>query len=252
VEPLDPALARRLAAWKSPSLGEEIGLAAYGSSGRPMVLFPSDSGDHLEAERFGLVKAVEPFLLAGRLRLFTLDTINRRAWGNPDVPAAEQARLQALYMKYVEEEVVPYVREACGNSALRLSAAGARFGAFHAANALLRRPDLFDTVIAMCGFFDLAPHHLRGYSDDNSYYNNPVWYLPGLTGNYLDLLRDACTIHLVTGQGPQETPDASFQLSAILSSKGIPHTIDLWGSDVTNDWVWWKKMLPHVIEKLGG
>jgi esterase/lipase superfamily enzyme len=167
------------------------------------------------------------------------------------MPAADRTRLQALYMKYVEEEVVPYVRERCGDSALRLSTAGASFGAFHAANALFRRPDLFDTVVAMCGFFDLAPHHLRGYSDDDSYYNNPVWYLPGLTGDYLDLLRDACSIYLVTGQGTRETRDASLQLSSILSSKGIPHTIDLWGSDVTSDWAWWRKMLPHAATKLG-
>ena len=34
---------------------------------------------------------------------------------------------------------------------------GASFGAFHACNVLFRRPDLFDTLIAMSGFYDLEP-----------------------------------------------------------------------------------------------
>ncbi len=252
METLDPALPRRRAAWSSLNLEEEIALTAFGEFGRPLLLFPSDSGGDGEAERLGLVRSVEPFLLAGHLRLYAVESINRRSWGNADIGAAEQARLQALYVKYVEEEVVPFVREDCGDPDVRLTAAGAGFGAFHAANALFRRPDLFEAVVAICGFFDLAPHHLRGYSDDNCYYNNPVWYLPGLTGTYLDLLRDACSIYLVTGQGSRDTHDASLHLSSILSSKGIPHTIDLWGADVTSEPAWWGKMLARAVEKLGG
>lgn len=222
----------------------------YGTTGRAILLFPSATGDHLDAEDSGLVKAIEPFLLSGHLRAAAVDTINRRAWANSDVPIAEQARQQALYSTFLEEEVVPRVRTGTGDAA-RIAAAGASFGAFHAANAFLRRPDLFDALIAMSGFFDLAPNFLRGYSDDNCYYNNPAWYLPRLEGNYLDLLRDTTAIYLVTGRGPYEMPDASFGLSSILSSKGIPHTLDIWGTDVSHEPVWWRKMLAHAVEKLG-
>ena len=52
---------------------------------------------------------------------------------------------------------------------------GASFGAFYSANAFFRKPWLFDTLIAMSGFYDLAPHYLRGYSDDNCYYNNAAF-----------------------------------------------------------------------------
>ena len=197
------------------------------------------------------MKCLEPRLLSGRLRAFCVDTINRRAWANPDAPVEDQARLQALYAAFVEEEVVPVIRTECGDESIRVAVAGASFGAFHAANALFRRPDLFEALVAMSGFYDLAPHYLRGYSDDNCYYNNPAWYVPGLTGTYLDLLRDTCSIYIVTGRGPYEMPDASFGLSSILSSKGIPHILDIWGTDVSHDWVWWRKMLAQAATKLG-
>jgi esterase/lipase superfamily enzyme len=226
-------------------------VVSYGTTGRPLLLFPTAAGDPFDNENFGLVKALEPFLLSGRLRVFSIDTINRRAWMNPDAAVEEQARLQSLYSRFVEEEVVPFIRSAAGDDGLRVTAAGASFGAFHAANALFRRPDLFETLVAMSGFYDLAPHYLRGYSDDDCYYNNPPWYLPRLEGKYLDLLRDATSIYLVSGRGPYEMPDASFGLSSILSSKGIPHTLDIWGTDVSHEWIWWRKMIAHAATKLG-
>jgi len=149
----------------------------------------------------------------------------------------------------VEEEVVPYIRTACGAD-VRIGTTGASFGAFHAANTLFRRPDLFDTLIAMSGFYDLAPDYLHGYSDDNCYYNNPAWYTPGLAGHHLDLLRRNCRIVIVTGQGDYEAPAESQRLSEILSRKAIPHVMDLWGHDVNHDWPWWRKMLPHYVDNL--
>jgi hypothetical protein len=56
---------------------------------------------------------------------------------------------------YVEDEVVPHIRRCLKNPSARIGVTGASFGAFHAANAFFRRPDLFDTLIGMSGFYDL-------------------------------------------------------------------------------------------------
>ena len=98
------------------------------------------------------------------------------------MPVSEQGRRQALYARYVEDEVVPYIRHACGDPGARIATAGASFGAFHAANSLFRRPDLFDGLIAMSGFYDLEPDYMKGYSDTDCYFNNPAWYLRELSG----------------------------------------------------------------------
>jgi esterase/lipase superfamily enzyme len=167
------------------------------------------------------------------------------------LPVREQARRQGLYSRYLEEEVVPFIRHTCQSPDIRIATAGASFGAFHAANTLFRRPDLFDGVIAMSGFYDLGPDYLRGYSDDNAFFNNPAWYLPNLEGQPLHLLQTSAQIHILSGQGAYEAPHASRQLAEILDRKGIPYLLDLWGHDVSHDWPWWRKMLPYSIEKMG-
>jgi len=247
---IDPALARRLDGWHSPTTSLDMPIVSYGHGGRPLLLFPTAAADYLENERFFLVKALEPALLAGQVRVFSIDSINRYAWMDPKVPVAEQARRQALYSHYVEDEVVPYIRHACGNPSARIATAGASFGAFHAANMLFRRPDLFDAVIAMSGFYDLEGGYLKGYGDDNCYQNNPCWYLRDLEGERLHLLRTASRIVIVSGRGAYEKPEASQQLADVLASRAIPHTIEFWGHDVNHDWPWWRRMLPHYLGQL--
>src|SRR5262249_17448376 len=157
-------------------------------------------------------------------RVFSIDSINRHAWMNDSVSIPEKARRQALYASYIEEEVVPFIRTACGGASwIRLGASGASFGAFHAANQFFRRQDLFDTLIAMSGFYDLEPTYTHGYRDDNTYYNNPVAYLANVHDDWtLDKLRHS-SIHILSGRGAHEAPHRSEQLSHVLNDKGVPH-----------------------------
>ena len=201
MEYVDSNLPRRIDGWHSPALGMDMPVVSYGHRGHPLLLFPTAAADFLENERFFLIKAVEPAIMEGRVRVFSIESINRYAWMDRALPVPEQARRQALYMRYLEDEVVPYIRRAVNDAGARIATSGASFGAFHAANTLLRRPDLFDTVIAMSGFYDLAGDYFKGYSDEACYFNNPTWYVPSLEGPYLDLLRNHCRIIISTGQG---------------------------------------------------
>jgi esterase/lipase superfamily enzyme len=237
--------------WHSPHLGQGMPIVSYGHWGHPLLLYPTAAADFLENERFHLVQAIEPQIRAGKVRVFSIDSINRQAWMDRQLPVQEQARRQLLYSQYVEEEVVPYIRHICGAPDIRIATTGASFGAFHAANALFRRPDLFDAVIGMAGFYDLGPDYFKGYSDDNCYFNNPSWFVPNLSGEMLELVKSS-HIHLLTGQGNYESPDSSRRFSAILHDKGIPHHLDVWGHDVDHDWPWWRKMLPYAIDRMEG
>lgn len=237
--------------WHSPSLGQDMPIVSYGHWGHPILLFPTAAADFLENERFGLVGAIASMINDGRVRLFSINSINNQSWMDDNLPVPEKARRQALYNRYIEDEVVPYIRTVSQNGELRIATAGASFGGFHAANTLFRRPDLFDATIAMSGFYDLSSDYLRGYTDDNVYFNNPAWYLPKLDGHNLHLLREHTKIHILTGQGAYEAPHASRQLSDLLHQKGIPHFLDMWGHDVDHDWPWWLKMLPYSIERMG-
>jgi len=248
MEYVDPHLPRHIFGWHSHRLGLDMPIVSYGYAGHPLLLLPTAQADFLENERFFLIKAIEKHIFEGRVRVFSIDSINRYAWMNDDVHPLEKARRQRLYAEYIEQEVVPHIRRVVEGDA-RIAISGASFGAFHAANQFFRRPDLFDTLIAMSGFYNLEPGYTEGYMNDDIYFNNPVSYVANMSEGDRDLIRHHCQIHIVTGQGAYEAPHASERLSSLLWDKGIWHNFDKWGHDVNHDWPWWRRMLDHYVDQ---
>jgi esterase/lipase superfamily enzyme len=241
---------RRTTAWYSQNLGMEMPLVAYGHAGYPLLMFPTAAADYLEYERFHLVDAIQPLIEAGRVRAYSINSVNRYSLLNEQASPPWKAELLTRYDRYIIDEVLPLIRNDTGNPEARPITTGASLGAFLSANAYFRHPDLLRGVIAMSGSYDIRSY-LRGYTDDNVYFNNPMDYLRNLNDDYhLPLLRRADAIFILSGQGAYEAPERSRQLSQLLDSKGIPHTLDLWGHDVNHDWPWWRKMLPYYLDKL--
>jgi esterase/lipase superfamily enzyme len=229
----------------------EMPLVAYGHAGRPLLMFPTAAADYLEYERFHLVDAIKPLIEAGRVRAYSINSVNRYSLLNDKASPEWKAELLTRFDRYITDEVLPLIRNDMGGGAdARPVTTGASLGAFLSANAYFRHPDLFRGVIAMSGSYDIRSY-LKGYQDDNVYFNNPVDYLSNLNDNhYLPMLRRAEAIIIVTGQGAYEAPERSRHLSEVLNSKGIPHALELWGHDVNHDWPWWRKMLPYYLDKL--
>ena len=99
----------------------------------------------------------------------------------------------------------------------------------------------------MSGVYDLTTY-TRGYWDDQVYFNSPIHYMPNLNDDYyLPRLQHARHIHILSGSGSYEAPHAAHNLSGILHSKGIPHELDIWGTDMTHDWPTWRDMLPYYV-----
>ncbi|HCF62548.1 MAG TPA: hypothetical protein DFS52_31730 [Myxococcales bacterium] len=243
---------REIHGWHSPRLNMYMPLVQYGHWGHPLLLLPTAQADHLEYERYGLIDAVRHHLEAGRVRIFSVDSINNHAWMNSWVSYPEKSARQAAFSAYIEEELVPHIRDCVKDESARIGVAGASFGAFHAANLFFRRPDLFDCLVGMSGFYDLS-WLLHGYSDENVYFNNPMWFVANMTDHaQLETLRNHSQIHLVSGQGDWEVPGASQRFSTLLWSKGIPHNLDLWGRDIPHEWWSWHRMLDHYLgQRLG-
>ena len=227
----------------------EMPLVAYGRAGQTLLMLPTAAADYLEYERFYLVDAIKPFIEAGRIRAYSINSVNRHSLLNEQMPPHLKAELLTRYDRYITEEVLPLIRREAGEDARPITT-GASLGAFLAANEYFKHPDLFRGVIALSGSYDIRSY-LDGFYDDNVFFNNPVDYLSGLNDDhFLPILRKADSIYIMSGQGAYEEPKRSQQLSEILESKGIPHTLDLWGPDVNHDWPWWRKMLPHVLGKI--
>ena len=239
---------RRTTAWYSQNLGMEMPIVAYGHAGYPLLMFPTAAADFLEYERFHLVDSIRHLVEAGRVRAYSVNSVNRYALMNDQAPPHVKAELLSRFDRYVTDEVLPLIRHETGD--LNPVTTGASMGAYLAANTYFRHPDVVRGVIAMSGSYDVRAY-FDGYSDDNVYFNNPISYLPNLDDDYfLPRLRAADAIVILTGQGAWEAPQRSRDLSDILRAKGIPHTLDVWGHDVDHDWPWWRKMLPYWLERL--
>ncbi len=241
---------RRITAWFSHRLGMEMPLVAYGHAGYPLLMFPTAGADFLEYERFHLVDSIRYLVEAGRVRVYSINSVNRYSLLNEEASPAWKAELLSRYDTYITEEVLPLVRNDTGDGGARPLVTGASLGAFLSANTYFRHPDLLRGIIAMSGSYDVRSY-LQGYHDENVYFNNPLSYLPNLNDDYyLPRLRQADAIYILTGQGSYEAPERSRDLSSALHAKGIPHTLDMWGYDVDHDWPWWRKMLDHYCGKL--
>lgn len=219
----------------------------YGHFGFALLLFPTATADHLEHERFHLIDAIRPQIEAGKVKVFSVDSINRESWFAPGVPPRRKAVRQQEYNAYLAEEVLPFIHTHC-RGRVPTVAGGAGFGALLAANLVFRRPDLVDGCVALSGTYDLKPY-ADGYWDEDVYFNSPLDYLPDLADEpTLARLRGMSHLHFVSGQGAHENPGSAVALGRVLAAKGIPHEVDLWGHDVNHDWPWWRKMLPHYID----
>jgi esterase/lipase superfamily enzyme len=150
------------------------------------------------------------------------------------------------FNQYVFNEVVPFIKSMTSQET-PIIATGASLGALHSANLYFKRPDLLDGVIAMSGVYDLKTY-TKGYYDEDVYFNSPVDYLPKLNDDYyLPILRNARHIHILSGSGDYESPEASKRLAGILYDKGITYELDIWGPDMRHDWPTWRAMLPYYI-----
>ncbi|MFN8346591.1 MAG: alpha/beta hydrolase-fold protein [Spirosomataceae bacterium] len=238
---------RELHHWYSPALNKNMEIAVYGHYGFALLMIPTAASDYLEYERFGLIDAISQPINEGKVKVFSVNSINTESWLNQHMSGRDKALRHHLFNEYIFNEVVPFIKNSTSPET-PIIITGASFGALHSANLFFRRPDLFTGVIAMSGCYDLTAY-THGYYDDNVYFNSPVHYLKNLTDEtYLSRYRQNKHIHIVTGSGSYEDPDSSRYLSSILSATNIPHHLDVWGHDIPHDWPSWHKMLPYYLE----
>jgi esterase/lipase superfamily enzyme len=237
--------------WNSPALGQDMELKIYGYYGKPIVVFPAQSGRFYDFENFGMVGAIADYIESGQVKLFCVDSIDAQSWSNREAHPADRARRHQDYDQYITAEVVPFIHKHCMGSDQKYITTGVSMGAYHAANFFFRHPDIFDTTIALSGVYRLNMF-IGNYMDENVYYNSPINYLPGMEDPwYLDQYRQS-NIIICCGQGAWEDDMIAdtHTIKQILEAKEIPHWIDFWGYDVNHDWPWWRKMLPYFLDNL--
>jgi esterase/lipase superfamily enzyme len=235
--------------WHSPRLGIELGVVVYGHWGPPLVGFPTSAEDEWELENQGMVGALAEFIDAGRIKLYAVNSVNGLSFYNKGAHPFHRSYVQAMFDAYLLEEVVPFIWNDCQTQGIGIATMGASFGAYHAANTLFKHPDVIKKCFAMSGVYDLK-RFMDGMYDDNFYFNNPVDYLTNLNDAALLGQLATCDIHIATGTGPWEDSGPSYQLSEVLSRKGIRHHLDNWGPQGGHDWPYWKHQMREYVSRL--
>jgi len=213
-------------------------LLRFGHAGAPVIAFPTSMGRFYQWEDFGLVGALEPAIAAGRARLWCVDSVDGESWYAADRPPGERVRRHLAYERYLLDEVLPGLPGPPVTT-------GPSFGAFHAVLSCLRHPDRFRGWVALSGVFDNS-RWLDGYHGDDTYFTNPLAFLPGLRDErLLAPLRAMAPAVVATGEEDANVRD-SLRLAEELRAKGIAVQLDVlpgW----QHDWPYWQAMIRRYL-----
>lgn len=170
----------------SYNLNREMEFKVYGHRGKPVLFIPCQAGRFYDFENFHMDDVFRPYIDAGEIMVFSIDTIDNETWadhgGNPRARIEQHER----WFNYIVDEMVPQIRHLAGERnwcQMPIMPFGCSMGAMHAANLFFRRPDLFDSVLALSGVYD-SFDSFGDYMDDLVYRNSPYHYLSGMSEDH--------------------------------------------------------------------
>ena len=233
--------------WHSDRVQREVQLVRWGTFGQPLLLFPTAGGDAEEVERMHLVGALMPLIEAGKLKVYSCDSVAGAALLAREKNARHQMWLQNQFHQYIRHEVVPAIRKDCQDEEVEIWAAGASIGAFHSVAVVCRFPDVFSRACAISGTYDLRRFYDAKEFTDDFWVSSPLHFVPTLGGRHLEVLRTRYVL-LPSGQGRAEDIGESWRMAKVLGAQGVPNRVDPWGAEWHHDWPTWRKMLPQILE----
>ena len=241
----------------SQALGRDMECKVYGHAGRPVLFIPCQDGRFFDFENFKMTDAWAPWIDAGAVMVFSIDTIDRETWSDKQGDPYWRVRRYEQWIAYITDEMVPFMRSMVnGRNGWQgepgVLVFGCSLGATHAANLYLRRPDLFSGCLALSGIYT-ADYGFGGYMDEVVYQNSPVHYMANLPEDhpYIGIFNNQRSA-ICVGLGPWEIPDTTRRLADIFRQKGIRTWVDFWGYDCAHDWPWWYKQAVYFFPWLLG
>ena len=226
----------------------------YGHRGKPVLFIPCQAGRFYDFENFHMDDVFRPYIDAGEIMVFSIDTIDNETWADHGGDPRQRIEQHERWFNYIVDEMVPQIRHLAGERnwcQMPIMPFGCSMGAMHAANLFFRRPDLFDSVLALSGVYD-SFDSFGDYMDDLVYRNSPCDYMRNFPTDhpYMELFNKADKFIMCCGQGAWEGDllASTLELQGILESKGIHPIVDIWGYDVAHDWVWWEKQWTYFLQ----
>jgi esterase/lipase superfamily enzyme len=227
--------------WYSQWISRDFQMLVFGDRGYPLIIFPTTAGEYYEARNFKLVESIRWYVEQGLVQVFCIDGMNQESWYNKSIHPADKVRTHNAYENVILHDVVEKVRWNTGTG--KVAVAGCSFGGYQAANFAFRHPGLVSHMFSLSGAFDIRSF-MNGYYDQNTYFNNPIDFLPNLNDGNL------WNMDIVLGAGEHDICRAdSENLSGILASKNVNHWLDIRPGAV-HDWPLWREQMPHYLSRI--
>src|SRR5438477_4584638 len=86
-----------------------MGVVVYGHWGPPLVGFPTSAGDEWELEHQGFIDSISDFIEAGKLKFFSVNSINGLSFYNRGAHPFHRSYVQSVFDAYLRQEVVPFI-----------------------------------------------------------------------------------------------------------------------------------------------
>ena len=233
----------------SPALGRRVHLWAFGEMGRPLIVFPSNAGVAHEWQKGGMIEALSPLLAAGRIKIYCPETNVSKTFSGEGSVEDRMAHHRA-YERFVLDTLVPFIRRDCHTPDATMTATGCSMGAFYASLFTLKHPEVFERALCLSGRYRASGMFDR--SNEDLYFNDPLAFLPNLSGAPLDQVRRRVHLTVVVGRGAHEAGciRETAELGGWLKHKGIPHHLAFWGEDSRHDYTWWRRQARHYLGQL--
>jgi esterase/lipase superfamily enzyme len=235
--------------WYSERMKREATMVRWGTTGQPVLIFPTAGGDCEEIERFHLIRVLDPLIQAGRIKVYSCDSVAGAAMMKQEGTPAHRMWLLNQFHQYVRHEVVPAIRTDCKTDDIPIWTTGASIGAFHSVAVTCRWPNVFHRALGMSGTWNIV----RFFQSDNKYtddyfVSSPLQFVPTLSGMHLDELRKRFIL-MATGEGRAENINESWTMARTLGALGVPNRVDSWGPEWHHDWPTWRNMLPKYLDE---
>ncbi len=222
----------------SRELQRDMELLVFGTSGQPVIIFPTSMGRFFDYENRGMVGVIASKINRGELQVFCVDSVDSESWYNKSIPPRRRVQRHIQYERYLLHELLAWIRSC--NQSSRIGVTGCSFGGYHAVNFALRHPDIVSHCVSMGGAFDIH-QFLDGYYDDNCYFNCPPDYIANISDEWY--LSRYAQMKIVLATGEDDICRAENErMSQIMTAKQIPHWLDVWGDHTGHDWPWWQQM----------
>lgn len=239
---------KKASSWYSKRVETDVEVVRWGTYGTPVLLFPTAGGDAEECERFLMIDALASLIDAGRMKLYSCDSVAGQTWLTGDHSDGHRIWMQNQFDAFVYHELIPAIRNDCDTPDIEVVACGASMGAFNALASVCRHPDVFRHAICMSGTYDIEKY-LEGPKTQAFMAASPLHFLPQMPeDDHLARVRERFVL-LTHGEGRWEDPEESWRVAAALGKRGIPNRVDPWGTEWDHDWPTWRHMLPRYLDE---